>query len=159
MSYYIHDSIGFPVFYTLNMIFYLRRTELRINYFLTVLGIIVFCSFFPAKANARGNDLFEESITIDGRSYHVAPGFSIPAGIDKDSPVKLVFTDDTHELLSIERICVTLPGTFTEAVVNKFRQGKAGLLYCRAALKIFGHIYHRSLKIRPDKLLYCKGNS
>ena len=45
-----------------------------------------------------------DCITIDGRTYKISPEFRIPSGIDIDSPVKLNFTDDTHELLSIERL-------------------------------------------------------
>lgn len=50
------------------------------------------------------NQTIEDHITIDGRTYKVSSEFTIPPGIDKDSPVRLVFTDDTHELLSIERL-------------------------------------------------------
>ena len=45
-----------------------------------------------------------DCITIDGRTYKISPEFRIPYGIDIDSPVKLNFTDDTDELLSIERL-------------------------------------------------------
>ena len=48
--------------------------------------------------------VFDDYIKIDGRTYKVSPDFEIPAGIDKDSPVKLNFSDETHELLSIERL-------------------------------------------------------
>ena len=48
--------------------------------------------------------VFDDHITIDGRTYKVSPDFEIPAGIDKDTPVKLNFSDQTHELLSIERL-------------------------------------------------------
>ena len=48
--------------------------------------------------------LSSDCITIDGRTYKMSPEFRIPSGIDIDSPVKLNFTDDTHELLSIERL-------------------------------------------------------
>ena len=45
-----------------------------------------------------------DCITIDGRTYKISPEFKLPSDIDIDSPVKLNFTDDTHELLSIERL-------------------------------------------------------
>ena len=45
-----------------------------------------------------------DCITIDGRTYKISPEFKIPPGIDTDFPVKLIFTNDTHELLSIERL-------------------------------------------------------
>ena len=63
--------------------------------------------FFTATAKAfqsSEENLFDDHITIDGRTYKVSPDFSIPVGIDKDSPVKLNFSDETHELLSIERM-------------------------------------------------------
>ena len=63
--------------------------------------------FFSASANAfqsSEENPFDDHITIDGRTYKVSPDFQIPAGIDKDSPVKLNFSNETHELLSIERL-------------------------------------------------------
>ena len=58
----------------------------------------------PVLASDNSHNDFDEFITIDGRTYNVSPDFQIPAGIDKDSPVKLNFSDETNELLSIERL-------------------------------------------------------
>lgn len=72
-----------------------------------ILLVLLSAAFFTAAANAFQSpeeNPFDDHITIDGRTYKVSPDFNIPAGIDKDSPVKLNFTDETHELLSIERL-------------------------------------------------------
>ena len=71
-------------------------------YFFTIILLIIICS--PVLAQTSEPQLFSDTITIDGRTYKVSPDFAIPPGIDKDSPVRLVFTDTTHELLSIERL-------------------------------------------------------
>ena len=70
-----------------------------------LLALIIFVfTGFPVLASENSQNDFDEFITIDGRTYKVSPDFEIPAGIDKDSPVKLNFSDETHELLSIERL-------------------------------------------------------
>ena len=74
---------------------------MRICFYLLAL---FFSVFFSSNANEESFKVFSESITIDGRTYKVSSDFEIPAGIDKDSPVKLNFSDETHELLSIERL-------------------------------------------------------
>ena len=71
-------------------------------FFLAIIPLIIICS--PVLSQTSELQLFSDSITIDGRTYKVSPDFTIPPGIDKDSPVRLVFTDNTHELLSIERL-------------------------------------------------------
>ena len=75
----------------------------------TIFFLIVVLSAFLSTAVVSAFQLseekkFDDHITIDGRTYNVSPEFEIPAGIDKDSPVKLNFSDETHELLSIERL-------------------------------------------------------
>ena len=65
---------------------------------------VLFTVFFIAFSVTYADNDFSDCITIDGRTYKVSPDFSIPVGIDKDSPVKLNFSDETHELLSIERM-------------------------------------------------------
>ena len=74
---------------------------------LFTLFVVLSAIIVTASANAfqsSKENIFDEHITIDGRTYKVSPDFEIPAGIDKDSPVKLNFSDETHELLSIERL-------------------------------------------------------
>ena len=71
-------------------------------FFLAIIPLIIICSLVLSQTSEL--QLFSDSITIDGRTYKGSPEFTIPPGIDKDSPVSLVFTDDTHELLSIERL-------------------------------------------------------
>ena len=66
--------------------------------------ITLFAIKLPTISQDTVNQTIEDHITIDGRTYKVSSDFTIPPGIDKDSPVRLVFTDDTHELLSIERL-------------------------------------------------------
>lgn len=67
--------------------------------------MFLFSLFELASAQTPSSDItyqvFDDCITVDGRTYKVSPDFSIPAGIDKDSPVKLIFSDETHELLKI----------------------------------------------------------
>ena len=70
--------------------------------FPVIILLIIICS--PILAQTSELQLFPDSITIDGRTYKVSPEFTIPPGIAKNSPVRLVFTDNTHELLSIERL-------------------------------------------------------
>ncbi len=72
-----------------------------------ILLVLLSAAFSTAAVNAFQSpeeNLFDDHITIDGRTYKVSPDFEITAGIDKDSPVKLNFSDETHELLSIERL-------------------------------------------------------
>lgn len=79
---------------------------MAIKIFTIVFTLLLF-SLLPgiSLGSSDENDLiFDDSITIDGRTYKVSPDFKIPAGIDKDSPVKLNFSNETHELLSIERL-------------------------------------------------------
>ena len=71
-------------------------------YFFTIILVMIICS--PVLSQTSELQLFSDTITIDGRTYKVSSEFTFPPGIDKDSPVSLVFTDDTHELLSIERL-------------------------------------------------------
>ena len=69
--------------------------------------IFLLLLFFPilsVHAEESVSDVFTDVIEVDGRTYKIASDFTIPAGIDKDSPVKLNFSDETHELLSIERL-------------------------------------------------------
>ena len=66
--------------------------------------ITLFAIKLPTISQDTVNQTIEDHITIDGRTYKVSSDFTIPPEIDKDSPVRLVFTDDTHELLSIERL-------------------------------------------------------
>ncbi len=69
-----------------------------------LLGILKLPAYSKALRQAGGGNVFDDCITIDGRTYKVSPDFTIPAGIDRDSPVKLIFSDETHELLNIERM-------------------------------------------------------
>ena len=69
-----------------------------------ILLFVLFTVFFIAFSVTNADNDFSDCITIDGRTYKVSPDFSIPVGINKDSPVKLNFSDETHELLSIERM-------------------------------------------------------
>ncbi len=79
--------------------------KFRILVFIFILLGIVKLPAYSDNATPEGNDhIFDDCITIDGRTYKISPDFSIPAGIDKDSPVKLIFSDETHELLNIERM-------------------------------------------------------
>ena len=79
--------------------------------------LLIFLFFFLAarSSSSAQNDLYDpgmtdeatvftDSIRIDGRMYQIAPDFSIPANIDIDSPVKLIFSEESHELLSIDRL-------------------------------------------------------
>ena len=72
------------------------------------LCFILFAMHIPAESQdiseVNAELSFDDVITIDGRTYKVSPDFILPVGIDKDSPVKLLFSEDTHELLSIERL-------------------------------------------------------
>ncbi|MBQ6343066.1 MAG: hypothetical protein IJI41_08100 [Anaerolineaceae bacterium] len=74
-----------------------------INILIVVLSVILSTAAASAFQLSEEKQ-FDDHITIDGRTYKVSPEFEIPAGIDKDSPVKLNFSDETHELLSIERL-------------------------------------------------------
>ena len=79
--------------------------KIRILFFLSVLlGVIIFPASSVNQSSERNDQSFDDCITIDGRTYKVSPAFSMPAGIDKDSPVKLLFSNESHELLSIERM-------------------------------------------------------
>ena len=69
-----------------------------------IILFVLFTVFFIAFSVTNADNDFSDCITIDGRTYKVSPDFSIPVGINKDSPVKLNFSDETHELLSIERM-------------------------------------------------------
>ena len=73
---------------------------MKIKIILSVLFTVSFIAFSVTYADKD----FSDCITIDGRTYKVSSDFSIPVRIDKDSPVKLNFSDETHELLSIERM-------------------------------------------------------
>ena len=72
------------------------------------LCFILFAMHIPAESQdiseVNAEFSFDDAITIDGRTYKVSPDFILPVGIDKDSPVKLLFSEDTHELLSIMRL-------------------------------------------------------
>ncbi len=76
----------------------------------TLFFILLFLIMQPISAIGQNPERQPEiqdppdCITIDGRTYKMSPEFKIPPGIDIDSPVKLIFTNDTHELLSIERL-------------------------------------------------------
>lgn len=71
-----------------------------------ILLLLFLINFFIASLQpATGEDsLFEGTINVDGRTYKIAPGFTIPSNIDTDSPVKMIFSEETHELLAIERM-------------------------------------------------------
>ena len=41
--------------------------------------------------------VFDDTLYIDGRTYKVSPNFSIPAGIDINSPVKINFDEKKNK--------------------------------------------------------------
>ena len=79
--------------------------KFRILFFLSVLlGILKLPAYSVTQPSEINDQIFDDCITIDGRTYKVSPDFSMPVGINKDTPVKLLFSDESHELLSIERM-------------------------------------------------------
>ena len=116
---------------------------------LLFLIIFVFTAF-PIIASDNSQNDFDEFITIDGRTYKVSPDFAIPAGIDKDSPVKLNFSDETHELLSIERLIEDDSDSnemeYHFGVVNAITRANTDLEY-RVYVDGIGYLFTRNTRI------------
>ena len=121
----------------------------------TVLILIVVLSVILSTAAASAFQLseekqFDDHITIDGRTYKVSPEFEIPAGIDKDSPVKLNFSDETHELLSIERLIEDESDNneleYHFGIVNAITRANTDLEY-RVYVDGVGYLFTRQTRI------------
>ncbi len=106
-----------------------------------------------AQDNALDTDsdeIFTDTIIIDGRTYKIAPGFSVPADINIDSPVKLNFSEITHELQSIERLVEdTSTGESLEyhfGIVNAISKPGADLSY-RVYVDGVGYLFNNDTRI------------
>ena len=109
--------------------------------------------FFSASANAfqlSEENPFDDHITIDGRTYKVSSDFHIPAGINKDSPVKLNFSNETHELLSIERLIEDDSNSnemeYHFGIVNAITRANNDLEY-RVYVDGVGYLFTRNTRI------------
>ena len=116
-----------------------------------LLALIIFVfTGFPVLASENSQNDFDEFITIDGRTYTVSPDFEIPAGIDKDSPVKLNFSDETHELLSIERLIEDDSDSnemeYHFGIVNAITRANTDLEY-RVYVDGVGYLFTRQTRI------------
>ena len=116
-----------------------------------LLALIIFVfTGFPVLASENSQNDFDEFITIDGRTYKVSPDFEIPAGIDKDSPVKLNFSDETHELLSIERLIEDDSDSnemeYHFGIVNAITRANTDLEY-RVYVDGVGYLFTRQTRI------------
>ena len=81
--------------------------KIRTFFILLLIFLMSFCNAYSQSAedySSEEDSLFTGTISIDGRTYKISPDFNIPANIDTDSPVKMVFSEETHELLAIERM-------------------------------------------------------
>ncbi|MBQ6520222.1 MAG: hypothetical protein IJI14_16020 [Anaerolineaceae bacterium] len=107
--------------------------------------------------NAAGEEIneenvitFSDSIRIDGRTYKVAPGFTVPSSIDIDSPVKINFDENTHEVVSIERLVDdTSNNDFPEyhfGTVNTISKANLDLQY-RVYIDGVGYLFDNTTKI------------
>ena len=121
----------------------------------TLFILIVLLSVILSTAAASAFQLseekqFDDHITIDGRTYKVSPEFEIPAGIDKDSPVKLNFSDQTHELLSIERLIEDDSNNnemeYHFGIVNAITRANTDLEY-RVYVDGVGYLFTRETRI------------
>ena len=120
------------------------------------LGIILFTISlllavgFPVISQDTDNQSFEDSIIIDGRTYKISQDFEIPAGIDKDSPVKLIFSDETHELLGIERLIEDDSNSnemeYHFGIVNAITRANTELEY-RVYVDGVGYLFTRQTRI------------
>ena len=114
-----------------------------------VLSVIIVTASANAFQSSKEN-IFDDHITIDGRTYKVSPEFEIPAGIDKDSPVKLNFSDQTHELLSIERLIEDDSNNnemeYHFGVVNAITRANTDLEY-RVYVDGVGYLFTRETRI------------
>ena len=116
---------------------------------LIVLSVIIVTASANAFQSSEENP-FDDHITIDGRTYKVSPDFEIPAGIDKDSPVKLNFSDETHELLSIERLIEDDSNSneleYHFGIVNAITRSNTDLEY-RVYVDGVGYLFTRQTRI------------
>ena len=121
----------------------------------TLFILIVLLSVILSTASASAFQLseqkqFDDHITIDGRTYKVSPDFEIPAGIDKDTPVKLNFSDETHELLSIERLIEDDSDSneleYHFGIVNAITRANTDLEY-RVYVDGVGYLFTRETRI------------
>ena len=125
---------------------------MRINIFTVVFTLLLF-SLLAGVSQGNSNEnglIFDDSITIDGRTYKVSPDFQIPQGIDKDSPVKLNFSDETHELLSIERMSEDDSNSnemeYHFGIVNAITRANTDLEY-RVYVNGVGYLFTRQTRI------------
>ena len=116
---------------------------------LIVLSVIIVTASANAFQSSEENP-FDDHITIDGRTYKVSPDFESPAGIDKDSPVKLNFSDETHELLSIERLIEDDSNSneleYHFGIVNAITRSNTDLEY-RVYVDGVGYLFTRQTRI------------
>ncbi len=125
---------------------------MRINIITVVFTLLLLSmSAGISQGNSSENDsVFTDLITIDGRTYKVSPYFSIPKGIDKDSPVKLNFSDETHELLSIERLIEDDSDSnemeYHFGIVNAITRANTDLEY-RVYVDGVGYLFTRNTRI------------
>ena len=100
--------------------------------------------------NMDKDEFFTDAIRIDGRTYKIAPGFTVPEDINIDSPVKLNFSDDTHELRSIERLLEdSSTGENLEyhfGIVNAISKPGMDLTY-RVYVDGVGYLFNRDTRI------------
>ena len=98
--------------------------------------------------------VFDDTLYIDGRTYKVSPNFSIPAGIDINSPVKINFDENTHEVVSIERLVEdTSENDFLEyhfGIVNAITKANTSLQY-RVYIEGVGYLFDNNTKIDETK--------
>ncbi len=96
---------------------------------------------------------FEDSIQIDGRTYKVSPNFTIPAGIDVNSPVKINFDEETREVVSIERLTDdTSNNSYLEyhfGIVNAISKANTDLQY-RVYVDGIGYLFDNNTKIDEE---------
>ena len=117
--------------------------------FFVVFSAVIFTASASSLQSSDENP-FDDHITIDGRTYKVSPDFEIPAGIDKDTPVKLNFSDETHELLSIERLIEDDSDSneleYHFGIVNAITRANTDLEY-RVYVDGVGYLFTRETRI------------
>lgn len=96
---------------------------------------------------------FEDSIQIDGRTYKVSPNFTIPVGIDVNSPVKINFDEETREVVSIEKLIDdTANNSYLEyhfGIVNAISKANTDLQY-RVYVNGIGYLFDNNTKIDEE---------
>lgn len=75
-----------------------------ITIFFAVMFFIKDGAVFADETNQTTDPEEKETLVIDGKTYILANDFVMPAGIDLDAPVRIIYSDESHEVKSIERL-------------------------------------------------------